>query len=410
MPFIADLHIHSKYSRATSKDMNIDNISKWARTKGINLMGTGDFTHPDWLRELNAKLKSSEYGIYEHDDIYYIFTVEVSNIYFKRGRTRKIHNIIFAPSFETVHEINKMLSPYGKLSSDGRPILSIECNKMVKNLSAINPDIFVVPAHVWTPHFGLFGANSGFDSIEECFDDQTEKIYALETGLSSDPKMNWRWSALDRFSLMSNSDAHSPSKIGREANVFDKKFGYKELINILKTKDKNRFLYTIEFYPEEGKYHWDGHRKCHARLSPGESRDLNYRCPVCGAKVTVGVMQRVEKLSDRNEGFIPENVPGFKSMVPLVEIIAEAIGVGRESVSVKRAYKALLEKIGTEFDILLEAPIEKLENNCPPKIAKGIINVRNKNVNVLPGYDGEYGKVTIFNKSEGSKEKQMELF
>ncbi len=410
MAFIADFHIHSKYSRATSKDMDIDHISKWASLKGINLMGTGDFTHPDWLRELKGKLANVEYGIYSHENIFYMLTAEVNNIYFKTGRTRKIHNIIFCPSFEVAEEINKMLSQYGRLFSDGRPILSIESSEMVKCLGSINPDIFVVPAHIWTPHFSLFGANSGFDAIEKCFEEQTEKIYALETGLSSDPATNWRWSALDRFSLISNSDAHSPSKIGREANVFKEKFGYKELIEILKTKDKSKFLYTVEFYPQEGKYHWDGHRKCNARLSPKETKDLNYRCPKCGARITVGVMHRVEKLADREEGFVLEASPGFKNMVRLVEIISEAIGVGVESQAVQREYSSLLSKLGSEFIILLELPENRIKKECSPKIARGILNARAGNVEVIPGYDGEYGKVKVLKEGEEKKEKQLELF
>ncbi len=410
MAFIADFHIHSKYSRATSKNMDIGHISNWARLKGINLMGTGDFTHPDWLRELKGKLANVEYGMYSHENIFYMLTAEVNNIYFKTGRTRKIHNIIFAPSFEVAEEINKMLSQYGKLFADGRPILSLECDRMVKGLTGINPDIFVVPAHVWTPHFGLFGANSGFDSIEECFEEQTGKIYALETGLSSDPAMNWRWSALDRFSLISNSDAHSASKIGREANVFKEKFGYKELIEILRAKDKSKFLYTVEFYPQEGKYHWDGHRKCNARLSPKEAKNLNYRCPKCGGRITVGVMHRVEKLGHREEGFVLENAPGFKNMIPLIEIIADALGMGVESQAVQREYNSLLAKVGSEFAILLELPEQKVEKECPPKIARGVLNARKGNVEVIPGYDGVYGKVRVFKGGEEKKEKQLELF
>lgn len=410
MAFIADFHVHSKYSRATSKDMDIDHISKWARIKGIDLMGTGDFTHPDWLREIRNKLAEVERGIYSYQNILYMLTTEVNNIYFKTARTRKIHNIIFAPSFESVEEINKMFSQYGTLFADGRPILNIECDQMVKKLLSINPDIFVVPAHVWTPHFSLFGANSGFDSIEECFEDQTVNIYALETGLSSDPAMNRRWSALDRFCLVSNSDSHSPSKIGREANVFKEKFGYKELIDILKAKDKAKFLYTVEFYPQEGKYHWDGHRKCSARLSPKEAKDLNYRCPKCGAKITVGVMHRVEKLADRKEGFVLENVPSFKNMIPLVEIIAGSIGMGTESAAVQREYNLLVTKVGSELEILLEIPEERLKKDCPKNIAQAIINTRKGDVQIMPGYDGEYGKVKVFRDNEEKKEKQLELF
>src|SRR3989338_1294125 len=238
MPFIADFHIHSKYSRATAKDMDLSALAKWAKIKGISMLGTGDFTHPVWLKDLKDKLEEEEYGIYRYEDIYFILTTEVSNIYFKAGRTRKVHNIIFVPSLKVAEEVNKVLSEYGSLSSDGRPILSLECDKMVKGLSHIDPDIIFVPSHAWTPHFSIFGSNSGFDSPEECFEDQTPKIFSIETGLSSDPAMNWRWSKLDRFSLISNSDSHSPSKIGREVNVFKEKIGYKELFDILKAKDK----------------------------------------------------------------------------------------------------------------------------------------------------------------------------
>ncbi len=408
--FIADFHIHSKYSRATAKDMDIENLSKWARLKGINLLGTGDFTHPDWLRELKDKLQKEEYGLYKHSGTFYILTAEVSNIYFKYGRTRKIHNIIFAPSFEIVNEINKFLSQSGSLFSDGRPMLNLESDKMLRSLLKIDKDIFVVPAHVWTPHFSLFGANSGFDSIEECFEDMTDKIYSLETGLSSDPAMNWRWSKLDKFCLMSNSDAHSPAKIGREANVFKEKFGYKELIEILKTKDKNKFLYTVEFYPQEGKYHWDGHRKCGISLAPKETKNLNYTCPKCGRRVTVGVMHRVEKLSDRNEGFIPENVPSYKNLVPLVEIVASVLGMGAESQGVQREYNKLINKFGNEFKILLELPEKTIESECPAGIARGILNVRRGDVEVVPGYDGVYGKVSVYKKDKEKTEKQLELF
>ena len=408
--FIADFHIHSKYSRATSKNMDIENLSNWAGLKGVNLLGTADFTHPDWLRELKNKLEKVEYGIYRHKGIFYMLTSEVSNIYFKSGRVRKIHNIIFTPSFEIVDEINKFLSRYGNLYSDGRAILRIESDKMVKGLGKISKDIFVVPAHIWTPHFSLFGANSGFDSIEECFEDVTDKIYALETGLSSDPQMNWRWSALDRFSLISNSDAHSPSKIGREANVFKEKFGYKELIEILKTKNKEKFLYTVEFFPQEGKYHWDGHRKCNAGLAPQESKNLNYRCPKCGAKVTVGVMHRVEELGDRNEGFVLENAPSYKNLVPLIEIIASALKVGTETQSAQREYNALINKFGSELKVFLETPEKMIEGECPPKIAAGILNVKRGNVEIIPGYDGVYGKVNVYKGGEEKKEKQLELF
>ncbi len=408
--FTADFHIHSKYSRATSKNMDIDNLSSWAGVKGINLLGTGDFTHPDWLRELKNKLEKIEYGIYKHKNIFYILTCEVSNIYFKHGRTRKIHNIIFTPSFETADEINKFLSQHGNLYSDGRPMLSIESDKMVKGLTKISEDIFIVPAHVWTPHFSLFGANSGFDSIEECFEEFTPNIYSFETGLSSDPPMNWRWSDLDRFCLISNSDAHSPAKIGREVNVFKEKFGYKELIEILKTKDREKFLFTVEFYPQEGKYHWDGHRKCGVNIPPKETRALNGRCPKCGGKITVGVMHRVEALCDRKEDFTLEGVPSYRNMVPLIEIISASLGVGSETQGAQKEYNALINKFGSEFEILLEAPEKKIQKECPPGITDGILNARKGDVSIIPGSDGTYGKISVSKAPKEKKEKQLELF
>ena len=410
MPYIVDLHIHSKYSRATSKDMNIENLSKWAKIKGIGLLGTSDFTHPEWLKELKEKLTEKEYGIYTHNGVNFIFSTEVSNIYFKNGRVRKIHNVIIAPSFAVADEINKILSPYGTLSSDGRPILSFECDKMAKSLRKLSEDIMIIPAHIWTPHFGLLGSNSGFDSIEECFGSEAAHITALETGLSSDPGMNWRWSALDKYTLVSNSDAHSPPKIGREANVFKEEVGYKELKEILEKKDKEKFMYTVEFFPQEGKYHWDGHRKCEARLSPKESAKINYRCPSCGKKLTVGVMNRVEKLSDREEGFVLENAPGYRSLVPLIEIVADSLGVGKESIGAQREYNSLIQRLGSEFGILLFISKEEILEKCPPKIAKGIINVRERRVNILPGYDGVYGKIEIFDKDDEKEEKQLTFF
>ena len=390
--------------------MELGALVKWAKIKGISMLGTGDFTHPVWLSELEGKLEETEYGVYKYEGIYFVLTTEVSNIYFKAGRTRKVHNIIFAPSIKVAGEINSALSQYGSLSSDGRPILSCECDKMVKDLLRIDPDIFFVPGHAWTPHFSLFGSNSGFDSPEECFEDQTPKIFSIETGLSSDPKMNWRWSKLDRFCLTSNSDSHSPSKIGREANVFKEKISYKELIRILKEKDNSKFLYTIEFFPEEGKYHWDGHRACKTRLSPEEAIRLNNLCPVCAKKVTIGVMHRLEGLADRKEGYVDNASPSFKSVVPLAEIIGNALSLSSGSATVEKEYFQLIKNSGSEFHILLETSEEELKEKCPAKIAKGIMNVRKGNVEVLPGYDGEYGKVKVFKEGEDASEKQLSFF
>jgi uncharacterized protein (TIGR00375 family) len=390
--------------------MAIPSLVSWAKLKGISMLGTGDFTHPMWLAELKANLKEAASGVYESAGTSFILTTEVSNIYFKSGRTRKVHNMIFAPSFKAVEEINRILSEYGSLSSDGRPILSLECDKMAKMLSAADPAIFLVPGHAWTPHFSIFGSNSGFDSPEECFDAETPKVFAVETGLSSDPAMNWRWSKLDRFTLISNSDAHSPSKLGREANVFKDRIDYKDLITILKTKDRSRFLYTIEFFPEEGKYHWDGHRLCKSAVSPRDAIRSNNICPVCGKKVTIGVMHRVELLADRPEGFVLESSPSFKRVVPLAEIVANAIGVSAASASVEREYLGLIKMMGNEFRILLELPEEDLKRLCPPKIAKGIMNMRSGAVEISPGYDGEYGKVSIFKEKEDTTEKQLSFF
>lgn len=417
--FIADFHIHSKYSRATSKDMDIEHLTKWAKIKGISLIGTGDFTHPEWLKEIKGKLEPVEYGIFRHKDIYFMLTAEVSNIYFKAGRSKKVHNIIFAPTFEIVREINKYMKAFGDLKSDGRPILDLDCEKMVKDLYAISRDIFVVPGHIWTPWFSIFGSNSGFDSPEDCFGRETDKVFAMETGLSSDPAMNRRWSKLDRFCLISNSDSHSPSRIGREANVFSEKFTYKGLMEILSKKDKSKFLFTVEFFPEEGKYHWDGHRNCDVRLSPQESKKINDRCPVCGRRLTIGVMHRLDGLADRpasrrgrgQEGFEPEGGIPFRNLVPLDEIIAASLGIGKETAGVEREYNSLIQRLGNEFDILIEVPEEELTANCSPRIAKGIIKVRKGEVETLPGFDGEYGKVTIFKDGDNEvAEKQLSFF
>lgn len=408
--YICDFHIHSKYSRATSKDMDIAHLAQWAKIKGISLVGSGDFTHPEWSKELKNRLDPKGDGIFECEGVDFMLTAEVSNIYFKAGKTRKVHNILFAPDFDTQDEINRFLAYYGKLGSDGRPTLDLPCNKMAKELFKINPDCMIIPAHAWTPHFSVFGSNFGFDKIEECFEEQTNNIYSLETGLSSDPAMNWRWSALDRLTLISNSDAHSPSRIGREANVFNGAINYKELMAILKNKDKERFLYTVEFYPQEGKYHWDGHRPCGQRLSPKESKNVNNRCPSCGKKLTIGVMNRVEALSDREDGFVAEDSPGYMNMIPLIEIIADALDVGTDTISAQREYNKLIKNFGTEFKILFDVPKEDILKCVAHKIARGIINVREGKVEVTPGYDGVYGSINLFSEKDEEEKKQLTFF
>lgn len=411
MQFIADFHIHSKYSRATSKDMDVKNIAKWAKLKGIQLMGTGDFTHHLWLEELKSNLEPQNNGLFIYNGINFMLTSELSSIYSKKGKTYRVHIMIFAPSFKVVDKINQTLSAIGNLASDGRPILGLDVKELTRIVMDISDDCFIVPAHVWTPWFSVFGSASGFNKIEYCFEEQTKNIHCLETGLSSDPAMNWRWSALDKFSLISNSDSHSPSKIGREANVFDCKIDYYDIIDALTKKDKKRFLYTIEFFPEEGKYHFDGHRNCNIRLSPKESKQNNNICPKCKRPLTIGVMNRVEQLSDREEGFIPKDAIPFKNLIPLDEIIADAKGVGKSSQAVEKEYHAILSRFGTEFNILLDVDDEQLKKSISPRIAEGIIRVRKGNVKIYPGYDGEYGKIQIFDEGEDFKqEEQLSLF
>ena len=412
MEFIADFHIHSKYSRATSRDMDVKHLAEWAKLKGITLMGTGDFTHHLWLEELKHNLEDLGNGLFKYQGIYFILTSEISSIYSKRGKTYRIHNMIFSPSFKTTDKINEALSRRGNLASDGRPILGLDAAELARIIFDIDENCMVVPGHIWTPWFSLFGSMSGFDRIQDCFEDQTPKIFALETGLSSDPAMNWRLSALDRFTLISNSDSHSPAKIGREANVFDCELNYQTIREVLKTKDKKRFLYTVEFFPEEGKYHFDGHRLCAIRFSPKETRQNNGRCPKCGKPLTVGVMNRVEQLADRPEGYTPVNAIPYRNLVSLDEIIAETKGVNKGSVVVEREYRSCVAKFGTEFEILLKASREELLKGLPPRIAEGVLRVREGKVNIKAGFDGEYGIISIFGEEDKqpNHEQQLRLF
>jgi uncharacterized protein (TIGR00375 family) len=408
MKFVADFHLHSKYSRATSRAMDLENLDKWAKIKGIKVLGVGDFTHPEWLKNLKEKLTPTETGLFRLkstklgnvEETRFILTTEISCIYSKKGRIRKIHTIIFAPSFEVVEKINAHLGWIGNLAADGRPILGLDAKELAKIVLNISQNCLVVPAHLYTPWFSLFGSRSGFDSIEECFEDYSKYIFTGETGLSSDPPMSWRNSTLDKITLISNSDAHSPSKIGREANVFDTEISYPAIIGAIKEKNPQKFLYTIEFFPEEGKYHYDGHRLCGISLSPQESKKYNNICPNCGRPLTIGVLNRVEQLADRPNGFKPENAIPFKSLIPLEEIIADVIGQGTGTVGVDKEYKNLIEKFGNEFSVLIDIPRQELEVVTLPEIAEGIIRVREGKVFIEPGYDGVYGKIRIFSKGE----------
>jgi len=408
--FIADLHIHSKYSRATSKDMEVLSLYKWAKVKGIKVLGTGDFTHPYYLNDLKTHLEPAANGLFklrgEGEDVYFMLTAEVNNIFSAKGKQRKIHTLIFAPSFKVVEKINARLSQYTDLSIDGRPTLSFSAKELVKIVLDISEDCLIVPAHAWTPWYGIFGSKSGFDSIEECFEEESRYIYAIETGLSSDPSMNWRLSSLDHITLISNSDAHSPSKIGREANIFHCNLDYYEIIDTIKNKDRNRLIATIEFYPAEGKYHFDGHRKCNVVFSPQETKRHNYICPVCGKRLTVGVMHRIESLADRPSGHRPNNAIPEIHLVPLEQIISEALGVQTTTKAVQEEYKRLVSVGGSEFEILLKLSIEELSRFVPPRILEGISRVREGKLFIKPGFDGVYGKIKIFD----SEEKQIRLF
>jgi uncharacterized protein (TIGR00375 family) len=395
---IADLHIHSSYSRATSKDMNVATLASWAKKKGINLLGTGDFTHPGYLDDLKVALKPANNGLYTtswEPSVFFMLTAEISSIYSQGGKLRKIHNIIMAPSIEVAEKINRILSRHGNLSSDGRPVFGISSKDLIKMVLDVSQDCLFVPAHAWTPWFSIFGSNSGFDSIEECFGEYSKYIYAVETGLSSDPEMNWRLSALDSVTLISNSDAHSPNKLGREANVFNCRMDYYEIIDAIKKKDKTRFLYTVEFFPEEGKYHYDGHRICNILFSPKETKTHKGICPVCKRALTVGVMNRVDELADREEGFVPDNAIPSKHLVPLEEIIAEAFNSGVNTTRVRKEYEKLVAS-NTEFEILIDLPEVELYRITDGRVAEGILRVREGKINITPGYDGVYGKISIF--------------
>ena len=410
MKFIADFHLHSKFSRATSFRSTLENFSKWMKIKGIKVLGTGDFTHPEWFKNLKEKLEEAEPGLFRlknsKDENRFILTTEISCVYSKRGKLRKVHLIIFAPSFEAVKKINQRLSFVGNLNADGRPTFGSDAKEILKTLLSVCENCLIVPSHAWTPWFSIFGSRSGFDSIEECFEDYSKYIFAIETGLSSNPEMNWRLSALDKITLISCSDAHSPENIGREANIFEgEELSYEAVVGAIKKvrnlKPKTlNLIYTIEFFPEEGKYHYDGHRNCGIRLSPKETKKYSGICPVCGKPLTIGVLNRVEQLADRPEGFKPQGTVPFLSLVPLKEIIADAINQGVDTTEVEKEYKKLIEKFKNEFEILLKVDGKELKNVTLPEIAEGITRVREGKVIIEPGYDGVYGKIRIFSKEE----------
>lgn len=411
MKMIADLHIHSRFSMATSKEGTPENLDFWARKKGISLIGTGDFTHPVWREELKERLVSEGNGLYRLRDAYvkeesrkfpgegtrFVVSGEISSIYKKNGKTRKVHNVILLPGLEAADAMAQRLEKIGNIHSDGRPILGLDSHDLLEMMLDVCPEGILIPAHIWTPHFSVLGAKSGFDSVEECFEELAPYIHALETGLSSDPAMNWRISKLDRYHLVSNSDAHSPSKLGREANLLDIDCSYEGLYRAIQTGEGLEG--TVEFFPEEGKYHFDGHRKCGVSLSPVEAERLGGICPVCGKKLTMGVDHRVEQLADRAEGFVKKDGKKYESLVPLPEVISTCMGYSAASKKVQGCFEQMIQTLGTEFDILRNVPSEDIKSCAGERIAEGIENVRTGNVKRIPGYDGEYGKIELFDEN-----------
>jgi PHP family Zn ribbon phosphoesterase len=468
MQQVADFHIHSKYSRACSRDLNLENINKTCRVKGVDIIGTGDFTFPDWFRSIEEDLTpcpspykvEGDSGLYrlkksDDDKVKFILTTELALIYKKRDKCRRIHIVLHAPNIDAVRELNNYLDKKYNIRSDGRPILGMSSEELVKLCLSIHPKFLIYPAHIWTPWFSVFGSKSGFNTFEECFGEYTKDINAYETGLSSDPEMNWRLSALDNLTLLSNSDAHSLPNLAREANVFEMdEASYDKIYNIItsphpnpslagrqappaylptgqagrtgriettggENKDifldsrlvgnDNRIKYTIEFYPEEGMYHFDGHRDCEVRFSPEQTKKNKGVCPVCKKPLTIGVMYRVDELADRPAGFKPEVAPGFKKLVELDKIIAQALNIkSRSAQKVKIEYDNLIKNIGNEIFVLTDAKIEDIETIAGKNIAEGVKRVRDGRLSVLPGFDGQYGEVRIFNNDK--KEKQKALF
>ncbi len=412
----ADLHLHSRYSRGTSDEMTLEFLERCAEVKGLQVIGTGDFTHPRWLRELREKLVE-ENGLYHlknaRRSVRFLVQGEVCTVFDYEGRVRRIHHVIFASSLESAELIAEELGKYGSLEVDGRPTLKMNGAELVEAVLSADRDALVIPAHVWTPWFSLFGARGGVDRVEECYGDKASQVYALETGLSSDPEMNWRWSALDRFTLISNSDSHSPWpwRLGREANIFNlKELSYREIADAIRSGDPEKFIMTIEVDPSYGKYHWSGHRRCGVAVPPEEARRLGGICPVCGKKLTKGVAERLEELADRPPGFKPEGKALFIRILPLCEIIATVLGKKTESKEVWNLYSAAIKKLGSELDILLYVPDGALRKILPPMVAELIVRMREGRVRVRPGFDGVYGQLIIEECSGGGQRKLEDFY
>ena len=417
MRVIADLHVHGRFSRATSERMNIEEIARYAKLKGLNIVGTGDFTHPGWLREIRETLTlEADKGLYyvskaSNSNVRFMLTTEVCTIFDVAGQSKKVHHVIFAPNLEAVTQINSVLKKHGDLSGDGRPILDMTAAQLVESVMQVTNEIVIFPAHAWTPWFSIFGAFSGFDTVEQCYGDMAKHIHALETGLSSDPPMNWRLSNLDRFTLVSNSDCHSfwPWRIGREANVFElSEVSYHQITDSINKGDSTRFKFTIETDPAYGKYHWTGHRNCNVSLSPKEAQKFGNICPVCHRKLTKGVEQRVEELADRPEGYTPDGRPGFKRLLPLSEIIATVLNVEQPSAqAVWKIYNALIARFGNEYSVLLDSSEQALMETVDPEVASAILKVREGSISVVPGFDGVYGKLLLDEASSAAVSREV---
>ncbi len=410
--YIADLHIHSRYAYATSKDCTPEMLDFWARRKGIDLLGTGDFTHPAWRAELKEKLEPAGNGFYrlkeayrirsseasDSREVWFVAAGEISSIYKKNGKTRKVHSLVLLPGLEAADKISARLQNIGNLHSDGRPILGFGCRDLLELVLEECREAIYVPAHIWTPHFALFGAKSGFDRMEECFEDLTPYVRAVETGLSSDPPMNWQISALDGCQLISNSDAHSPGKLGREVNLLDTGLSYEELYGAI--QEGKGLQGTIEFFPEEGKYHYDGHRKCGICQSPMQAEQSQGICPVCGKKMTMGVAHRIRQLADRPEGFVREEAKRFESLMPLTELIGASAGYSPTGVKAAREYERMLGELGSEFEILRNIPVEEIRRVSGTQIAEGIRLLREGKTERIPGFDGKYGRIRLVSRDE----------
>ena len=402
MSYAVDLHVHSRYAYATSKALDFENLARYAKIKGIDLLASADFTHPAWFEESRRKLRDAGTGLFEYEGTSFILGTEVECHGWEGGRSRRVHVLIFAPDFAAVECINAALGRYGRLDADGRPALGLLPRELLSLIKGIDERCFLIPAHLWTPWFGLYGSKSGYDSLEECFGSDAGEIPAIETGLSSDPAMNWKVPSLDNVAVMSFSDAHSAPNLGRELTVMNGEMTYDGLVRAMQRQD---ILYTVEFYPEEGKYHHSGHRACQVRMSPGEVREQGEVCPLCGRRITVGVSYQVEELGDRQvETWVGDDGlthgetgrPPFKSLVPLREILSESLGVGVKTKRVARLYERLLDRFGTELAVLMDASIAEIDFVSDERTAEGIDRVRRGEIRIDPGYDGVYGTVRVW--------------